>query len=231
MKPEEIHLKDFYRIFVGEVPGSFYIELLLRTIVVYAILMISMRLMGKRMSAQLGRNEMAALVSLAAAIGVPLQAPDRGLIPAIIIAFVIIFFQILISKYATLNQRFEQLTQDDFSILVEDSRMNLDKMIDTRISRERLFAQLRSSGITHLGLVKRLYLEANGSFTLVRNTEQQPGLNILPEKDPEYASEVHKSSGYQTCYTCGYIDKSAIKVGYECPHCKKNKWVAGVEQR
>jgi uncharacterized membrane protein YcaP (DUF421 family) len=228
MKPEEIHLTDLYRILIGEVPPSFYIELLIRTIIIYAILMISMRLMGKRMSAQLGRNEMAALVSLAATIGVPLQAPDRGLIPAVLIALVIICFQIAIAKYATVNQRFEQLTQDEFSILVKDSRMNLDEMVRTRISRERLFAQLRSSEISHLGMIKRLYLEANGSFTLVKNTDSIPGLNILPEKDPEYSKAIHQATDYRSCNICGNIEKGQVQDDAICSHCNNKNWIAAV---
>lgn len=229
MKPEEIHLSDFYRIFVGEVPASFYIELFIRTLVIYIILIVSMRFMGKRMSAQLGRNEMAALVSLAAAIGVPLQAPDRGLLPALVIAFVIIIFQNIISKYATKNQHFEQLTQDDFSILVENSRMNLDKMINTRISRERLFAQLRSLGVTHLGIVKRLYLEANGSFTLVKNNEPGPGLNILPEKDEAYSRQLHKITSKHSCKVCGFVLAIAPDADQKCPHCQHHHWEPAVE--
>jgi len=81
MKPEEIHLKDWLRILIGEEPISFLLELIIRAAVVYLVLMLSMRLMGKRMSSQLSRNELATLVSLAAAVGVPMMAPDRGLLP------------------------------------------------------------------------------------------------------------------------------------------------------
>ena len=78
MQPQEIHLADWQRIFVGQVPGSFYLEVILRTAVVYAILQISMRLMGKRMASQLSRTEMVAMVAMAASIGIPIMAPDRA---------------------------------------------------------------------------------------------------------------------------------------------------------
>src|SRR4051794_17099270 len=77
MKPEKIHPDDWLRILVGEVPATYFIELIIRAAVVYLILMVSMRLMGKRMSSQLSRNELAALVSLAAAVGIPMMSPDR----------------------------------------------------------------------------------------------------------------------------------------------------------
>lgn len=40
---------------------------------------------------------------------------------------------------------------------------------------------LRSGGMIHLGHVKRLYMEANGFFTLIEATAPKPGLSILPE--------------------------------------------------
>ena len=100
MKSFEIHLNDIQRILFGEVPPSFFLEIVLRTFVVYLILMVSMRMMGKRMSSELQRNELAALVTLAAAIGVPMHEPIRGLLPAVIIAIVVIVIQQLVAKKA-----------------------------------------------------------------------------------------------------------------------------------
>src|SRR5438132_14356325 len=86
MRKEDIYLYDITRILNGEAPPQFYIELVIRAFVVYLILVFSMRLMGKRLSAMLNRNEVAAVASLAAAMGLPLLSPYRGLIPAVIVA-------------------------------------------------------------------------------------------------------------------------------------------------
>jgi uncharacterized membrane protein YcaP (DUF421 family) len=93
MKSYEIHLSDWQRILLDQVPGEFYIELVIRAIVVYLVLMISIRAMGKRMSSQLSRNELAALVSLAAAIGVPMMAANSGLLPSVTVALVVVGVQ------------------------------------------------------------------------------------------------------------------------------------------
>ena len=61
MESFEIKLTDLERIFSGEVPASFFLEIIFRTAFVYLILIISMRLMGKRMSSTLQRNELAAI--------------------------------------------------------------------------------------------------------------------------------------------------------------------------
>jgi uncharacterized membrane protein YcaP (DUF421 family) len=149
MKTEEIKLTDWVRILFGEVPPEFYLELVIRALIVYAILMISMRLMGSRMSGQISRLDLAAMVALASAIGVPMVSPSNGMLPAIIIAFIVVAISRLIAIWSFRNQHFEQLTQDNIDVLVEESVMQPDIMKQTRITRERLFAQLRSENISH----------------------------------------------------------------------------------
>src|SRR3954471_12365738 len=75
MDAQKIRPNDWHRILSGQEPVAFYLEIVLRVAVVYLILMLAMRLLGKRMSSQLSRTELAVVVSLAAAVGVPLLSP------------------------------------------------------------------------------------------------------------------------------------------------------------
>ncbi|WP_187263510.1 DUF421 domain-containing protein [Pontibacter beigongshangensis] len=93
------------RILLGkELPWLFLLEVVLRVFFIYLLIMLCMRLMGKRMAAQLSNLEMSALVSLAAAVGVPILAPERGLLPAVIIALVVVVIQRIISHYASRSE-------------------------------------------------------------------------------------------------------------------------------
>jgi uncharacterized membrane protein YcaP (DUF421 family) len=227
MKPDQLHLTDWQRIFVGAVPGMFYLEVIIRTAVVYLILMTSMRLMGKRMAGQLSRTEMVALVAIAASIGIPIMAPDRGLLPAIISAIVIVAGERIIARVAAKNEKAEALFEDDLDILVQNSVMQLDTMLHCRITRERLLAQLRSKGIYHLGSVKRLYLEANGAFSLVENPEPEPGLSVLPEWDLTFRSRQQVVADYLVCTNCGNPSSSANH-SEACANCSQEEWTQAV---
>ncbi|HEX8609072.1 MAG TPA: YetF domain-containing protein [Pedobacter sp.] len=228
MKEFEIKLSDIHRMLIGEVPYHFYLEVIFRVAFVYLILMVSMRLMGKRMATQLGRNEMAAVSSLAAAIGVPLMNPDRGLLPAVVIAAVIIAYQTFVARKAAVNKKFESLTQDEYNMLVKDGVLNISAMTLTRVSRDRVFAQLRYEGITQLGEVKRLYFEAGGSFSILTFEKHKPGLSIIPDWDGEMSSDLHKSTNQQLCAYCGYQDPGLVNDGKVCGNCKHKKWVSAV---
>ena len=224
MKKEDIHLYDWQRILIGEVPGIFYVEILIRAAAIYLLLVLSMRLMGRRMASKLSRNEMAAMISMAAAIGVPILDAHRGLLPAYIIGAVVVFTQRIVSYWAARNQRFEAISQGDKSTLVENSVIQLANMKSARITRELLFAQLRSGGLIHLGHVKRLYMEANGAFTLIEESKPIPGLSILPEWDTDFIAQQAKAPGQFACYHCGNAQPDSSPKGV-CPNCGHDKWV------
>jgi uncharacterized membrane protein YcaP (DUF421 family) len=229
MKPEEINLDDWSRILIGEVPPEFFIEVLIRTTFLYLILLVSMRLIGKRMNSQLTRNELAALVSLAAAIGVPILAPDRGLLPAIVIAIVVVLINRLLTYVSFKNGKVETLLHGKIDALVKDSVLQVQTMTRTRITRERIMAQLRMEKIMQLGEVQRLFMEANGNFTLIQNEKPEAGLTVLPDEDQAFIKEL-QANGKLVCKSCGMSNRSN-DVNEVCMNCGSRQWVPAVERR
>jgi uncharacterized membrane protein YcaP (DUF421 family) len=229
MKKEDININDWLRILIGDVPASFYLELVLRAAIIYLLLMLAMRFMGKRMSGLLSRNELVAMVSLAAAIGTPLTSPDRGIMPAVIIALVVVYIQRWISGKAFRNEDFERYAIGKLDILVDDAVIDLEVLKKVRISRERLMAELRGSGIKQLGSVKRFYMEASGFFTLIKNEQPNEGLLILPSWDKEFCERLTPSETQVACGICGLLQPKPIVPTTKCPHCGEVAWAAAVK--
>lgn len=146
---------------------------------------------------------MIAMVSLAASMGIPILSPQRGILPGIITAFVTVSGARLLASISCGDDKLESVIEDKVETLVEDGAMNLDRMRSARITRERLFAQLRGSGVRHLGQVRRFYFEANGKFSLVRSTPEVPGLSVLPDWDPEFCLRQKASAEVNACASCG----------------------------
>jgi uncharacterized membrane protein YcaP (DUF421 family) len=219
MHKDDIKINDWLRILVGETPAVFFLEIILRAIIVYAILMIAFRSMGSRMASELNRIEQASLVTLAAAIGVPIQSPDRGIIPAVIIAIVVVLSGRLIARKSSRNEKFEKISQGKINTLVEDGTLMVSMIKKTTLTRERIFAQLRSNKIIHLGEVRRLYFESNGSFTIVKQETPMPGLVILPEHDLSFLATLPRTKEIVCCY-CGH-EKDEMNT---CNNCGKDKW-------
>jgi len=225
----EINITDWHRILFGDVPGSFYVELVIRSAVIFLVLMFSMRFMGKRMSGLLSRNELVAMISLAAAVGIPLTSPDNGILPAFIIALIVIFVARWISARAASSREFEKYAIGEMDVLVSNAVIDLQTIKRVRVSRERLVEHLRSSGVKQLGVVKRLYLEANGTFTLIKNEEAVPGLSVLPHWDTDINERFKYHDDIMVCEACGFTLKTHVSQGTKCPHCGAQSFTKAVE--
>jgi uncharacterized membrane protein YcaP (DUF421 family) len=226
MKKDDIHITDLYRLLNGEVPPEFYIELIIRTLFVYLVITFGLRYMGKRISSQLSRSELAALSTLAAATGLVILAPDRGLIPPLIVIGVIIGIKRWVQKKNIRSENFEFLAEGHLTTLVYDGVLQLKPMQDARISKEQLFAQLRAQEIMHLGMVKRVYHEANGSFTIIKAENAFPGLPVIPEWDQDFLAEQKRSGESNVCTHCG---KRQQLEENNCANCKNDKWEPGID--
>ncbi len=218
------------RILLGEVPWSFLIECLIRIFFIYFLLMVSMRLMGNRMSNLLNNSEMAALVSLAAAIGVPVLSPDRGLLPAFIIATIVVVTQQLIARKAYKSKKFETAALGDISILVEEGKLQLDTMRDNRISLERLIAEFRNNGISNLGRVKRCYLETSGNFSHIFYADPKTGLTLIPKWDEEMLRFQPRQKDVYACGSCGIVTKHPHETRHDCHYCGHHEWTEAIKE-
>jgi uncharacterized membrane protein YcaP (DUF421 family)/predicted RNA-binding Zn-ribbon protein involved in translation (DUF1610 family) len=231
MQQQPINISDWHRILFGEVPPSFYLELIIRSAIIFLVLMFSMRFLGKRMSGLLGRNELVAMVSLAAAVGIPLTSPDRGVLPAFIIAFIVVFLARWISIRSLKDPEFDKYALGKMDVLIKNSVIDLDIIKKVRVSRERLVAQLRTSGVKHLGDVKRLYMEANGTFTLIKSNEPKPGLSVLPHWDDDINRRFKYHDDIMVCESCGSTVPQPIKADMNCPHCGNKSFTRAVTDK
>lgn len=226
MKPEDIHLYDWQRILTGTSPAGYYFEIILRVTFIYFLIVLSMRLMGKRMSSHLTRNELAALTSLAAAVGMPILSFEKGLLPALAVAIIVVVGQRTISTLSCIYPKFERATQGNITILLEDGTLHLQHLLRTRVSKDRLFSLLRENELTHLGQLERIYFEANGSFNLVMSKTHRPGLCIIPIADPDFRKELPWQQEQYVCADCGRQATPETKV---CPHCQSHVFVHPVK--
>lgn len=202
MKKEDIKIDDWNRILFGEAPPLYLLETAVKVAIIYLIILIAIRLMGKRMTAELDRADIVARVSLAAAVSLPIQRPGQGLLTAAIIVMVIVITGRLLAAWTTHNTKFERIFNGTYAILVTNGIINQQELKKIQVTQERLFAALRKHGIKHLGQVKRFYIEENGKFSLVKNDKEKPGLAVIPHWDKDLLQQ-QKQTNIQLCISCG----------------------------
>ena len=227
--PPPPQLTDYMRILMGDVPWSFLLECALRLVAMYLLLLTGLRLMGKRQAGQVSRTELAGLVSIAVSIGIPLLSPDRGLLAPVAIVTVVVLLHRFVTRWAARRPTAEHLLQGNVTTVVVDGVLQLPIMERVVLSRERLFAQLRGESLEHLGQVRRLYMEANGTFSLVEEDAPKPGLSIIPGWDEDFRKMQPVAAGKFACVACGLVENAPQKPAQNCPHCGAPEWHPAVE--
>lgn len=229
MKKEEIHLGDWQRLLLGQAPLQFLLEAALRTLLVYLVLVLAMRLLGKRMNAQLTVVELSVMIMLGGIVSVPMQIPDRGILQgALVLAGVVALYR-SINYLAFKYKKVEYLTQGALAIVVVDGELDLAALARTRLSRAQLFANLRAANIEQLGQVKRAYLEASGEFSIYQQEPPWPGLSVLPAKDSAIRQAEPTDAARQACQNCGHTEPANQRPA-QCPRCGAAQWATAVTQ-
>ena len=220
MKKEEIHLSDIKRILFGAAPPEFLIEVLIRTLFMYSVLVLIVRLLGKRTNAQLTITERAVFITLGAIVAMPMQGPPTGILVGVVILISILFFQRTLTLSFFYGKKWEQLMQGRTRILVKNSVIMVNELQNLKISEKQLFQELRKENIRHLGEVKRVYLEGCGTFSIYKNENVAPGLSVLPYEDA--LTIVLKDNESVVCANCG---TSRIEDrGGKCFNCGHIRW-------
>jgi uncharacterized membrane protein YcaP (DUF421 family) len=226
MKPQ-VQVPDIRRFLLGDTPATFLLEVALRLVVLYVMMAIAIRLMGRRASAELTRNELLAIVALAAAVGPAMQAPDRGLLPPMMIAAWVVVWQRVVAAATYHSARLERAMHGQGAILLSDGVVDPSALKESAVSRERLFAELRAQGLMQLGQVQRVYLEPDGSFCVIQQQPPKAGLSLVPTWDEALRREQSDDGEHVACAYCGQLRPPPI-VAARCLVCEGDAWVPPV---
>jgi uncharacterized membrane protein YcaP (DUF421 family) len=227
MKKFEIHLADWQRILFGQTPPEFLLEVFIRTLVIYVVLLLVLRWLGKRMSGQLTILEMAVMLTLGAIVSVAMQVPERGITLSLFVLSCTLLFQRGLSHLGYKSARIEELTQGRISTLVKDGVLEIEEMRRCRISHQQLFSDLRSKNVMNLGEVRRIYLEACGLFSIIKNQQPVAGLSTLPPGDVNIISALHYNNE-MACCNCGKTSSRDEAGSNTCPRCGADDWTQAV---
>jgi uncharacterized membrane protein YcaP (DUF421 family) len=226
MDKKDIHFGDLHRMLVGEAPALFLLEVFIRTLITYFVLLVATRWLGKRMSAQLSITEMAVMLTLGAIVSVSMQVPESGLLMAVLVLICTLTFERGLSWLEFQNKKIERISQGKITVLIKDGVIQYKAMLRESISNQQLFAALRSEGIYNLGMVKRLYIEATGMFSIYRTEKEKPGLSTLPPADPGILKK-HCVVELYACINCGLV-KPAEEVETLCRDCGHGDWAKAI---
>ena len=140
------------------------LEKLLRPVVVYLVLVLLLRLFGKRELAQLNPFDLVVLLSLSNTVQNAIIGDDNSVTGGIIGAFSLLAINWLVVRVLFRSPRLTRMLEGRAAILIRNGQIDLKAMERESLSREALLAVIHKQGFEHVHQVRRCELEPNGSF-------------------------------------------------------------------
>lgn len=219
---------DFKTIFLNGLDASLTVEIVLRTLIMFAVVIVFLRLTGKKGIRQLSLFEVAIIIGLGSAAGDPMFNEDNAILPALVVVVTILGFYRLITWLAAKSEWFESLLEGDPVYIIEEGKFAMLEASEQTFAKDEFFAEMRQQNIEHVGQVKTAILETNGqvSFYYFEDAQVRPGLPILPKVYGQKSALI-KQAGEYACTTCGQVE--ALSPGASsCPRCQQQEWVGAI---
>jgi uncharacterized membrane protein YcaP (DUF421 family) len=142
-------------------------EKILRPIFVYAFLVISLRLSGKRELVQLNPFDLVVLLTLSNTVQNAIIGDDNSVSGGIIGATSLLVVNYLVVRFLYGHKRIDQLVEGNSDVLIENGMLRPERLKKELISRTQLEAAARKQGFESLNDVQKCILEPGGNLTFI----------------------------------------------------------------
>ena len=181
-----------------------------RTLILYFILMLGLRLMGKRQIGELEPSELVLTLIISDLAAVPMQDFGIPLVNGLFPIITLLCVSMLLSFFSLKSIRFRALVCGRPTVIIRDGKVLQQNMARNRFTVDELLEQLRSQGYSDISAVKYAVLETSGQVSVLPYTKDSPAtpkvlgldvqddvtLPVLLINDGHVMSENLSASGY-----------------------------------
>lgn len=179
------------------------LEKIIRPILVYAFLVVLLRVFGKRELAQLNPFDLVVLLSLSNTVQNAIIGEDNSVSGGMVGALTLLVTNYIVVRFLFRHRRLDQLMEGKPSILIKDGHMRKSEMAKELLTTAELQSVIRRQGFEGIHDIETCILEPGGAFSLkpksppadvVRHTELMQRLEAL---SAQVAAMQEKMAGQQ----------------------------------
>jgi uncharacterized membrane protein YcaP (DUF421 family) len=221
MKP--IYHSDYFNIWMGSRHWDFLLEVMLKSVIMFVVVVIFMRVLGKRGVMQLSVFELVMLLILGSSAGDPMLYREVGLLPAFIVFIFIVSLYRAVIFLLSRSRKFEVLIKGRPQYLIKAGKICLSKFRKEPLAFDEFYAELRMQQVSQLGQVRYAIIETSGEIStfFYPPEETKYGLQILPDSF-EHAQDKIETPGQYSCTFCGDSDFLEPTSVFECKVCHRH---------
>jgi len=145
-----------------------------RTLILYGLVVLVMRLMGKRQIGQLQPFEFVVAIMIADLASVPMQNRDLPLSTGIIPILTLLVVQVSLAFLILRSPKMRRVICGSPSILIENGHLRRQELARLRINTDDLLEQLRAKNYANLEDVEYAILETNGQLSVIPKSQRRP---------------------------------------------------------
>jgi uncharacterized membrane protein YcaP (DUF421 family) len=145
-------------------------EKILRPIIVYAFLVASLRVFGKRELAQLNPFDLVVLLSLSNTVQNAIIGDDNSLVGGLLGAFTLLTTNYLVVRFLFRHRRLDQIIEGSPAVIVDGGQIDRRALAKELLNESELLTVAHRQGFKSLKEVERCILEPSGTFFIEGKT-------------------------------------------------------------
>lgn len=146
---------------------STLLEILIRTVAVYLVILVGLRLSGKREIGQMTVFDLVVLLLISNAVQNAMVGPDTSLTGGILAAVVLLIINLLVARLRMTSTRMRRWVEGTPTLLILHGKVIEEHLRREGIDEESLMAALREHGVSLISEVEMCVLEIDGSISVV----------------------------------------------------------------
>jgi len=146
----------------------------IRSIILYLLLIVTIRLMGKRQIGEMEPSEFVVSMLLANLATIPMQDPALPLSAGLVPIITVLALELVLSWLSLRSIGFRKLLCGKPVILIENGTLLQNNLKEARVTLDELTELLREQGILALNTVQYAILETNGQVSTFLYAKDRP---------------------------------------------------------
>lgn len=146
-------------------------SIFIRTIIIYVILNVMLKVMGKRQIGELEVNELVSTLLISEIGALPISDTDIPLIPSIIPILFIASAEVIISIVKNKSAALKRVIEGEPTYIIYKGSLRQKALSDNRISINEVLTEMRTQGIGDLKDIRYAILEQNGKISFLKESD------------------------------------------------------------
>jgi uncharacterized membrane protein YcaP (DUF421 family) len=181
-----------------------------RTVFMYVLIIVVLRIMGKRELGELSVVDLVISVLMAEVAAFALDDPDSPLVMAIMPILVLLIIQITASFISLKSKKFRDVVEGDPAVIIRNGVIEEQNMRKQRYNIDDLLQQLREQQVASVRNVAYAFLEPSGNLAVFEKDGDRPILPLISDgviqkehlpligKDMEWLMNELNAAGYSS---------------------------------